>query len=224
MELAKIRKHRNRYKAVDIFFARNPVLAISLDLPFLIATTISLRAAVAMSLELFIVHMGTMLCALITRRYLAGWVRPMVNVTVSTLLMVVSRLWLIALFRGITDTLGMYIYLMAVNGMTVYQSSTVKRDAHPGLVMGEAFLDALGFSLAMFVVSLFREYVGNGTLWGRSVPVPLRMPGLLVPFSGFILVGFLLALTRVVNKALLGLALREQARKDARFTVVSGKG
>lgn len=222
MELSRVKRYRRRHRHIAALFSRNPALILGLGLPFFIATTVSLRAAAVLSIELLVVHMGTMLVALATRRVRMSWVRPMINTAVSTLLMVAVRLWLISLFRGIVDVLGMYIYLMAVNGMTVVHSNTLDRRAKPGPVLARAFLNVLGFSAVLFLVSLFREYFGAGTLWGNAVPVPLRMSGILLPFFGFLLAGFLIAGARFLNKRLLALALREQARKDARFSVVRG--
>lgn len=220
MELSKVRRYRKRHKLIAALFSQSPVLMIGLNLPFLIATSVSLRAAAALSLELLVVHMGTMVVALLAARHCPRGVRPIVNVAASTLLMVVARLWLIAFFRGVVDSLGIYIYLMAVNGMTLTQSNSLAQDAPPLPVLRGAFLNVVGFSVLMFFLSFFREYLGSGTLWGNPVAVFLRLPGVLVPFFGFIMVGFLLAGTKVLNKKLLGLALRERALREARFSVI----
>lgn len=220
MELSKVRRYRKKYKLIAALFSQSPVLMIGLNLPFLIATSVSLRAAAALSLELLVVHMGTMVVALLARRYCSPAVRPMVNVATSTLLMMVTRLWLTVFFSGIVDSLGIYIYLMAVNGMTLTQSNTLAENPSPLPVLRGALLHVLGFSVVMFLVSLFREYLGGGTLWGTPLPTPFRLPGVLVPFFGFIIIGFLLAGAKLLNKKLLALALRERALREARFSIV----
>jgi Na+-transporting NADH:ubiquinone oxidoreductase subunit NqrD len=125
-----------------------------------------------------------------------------------------------ALYPAIVDSLGIYIYLMAVNGLTLTQTRALEDKAKPLPVLRKAISNVLGFSAIMFLLSLFREYWGSGTLWGVPVPAPVQLPGVLVPFFGFILVGFLLAATNLINKKLLGLAIRESALREARFTVV----
>jgi len=196
---------------------------MGLDLPFLIATSISLRAAAAISLELMLIHMGTVFAALFTCRFFSGLAKPLVNVAVSTIIMVFARLLIIDMFRGVTDALGIYIYLMAVNGMTIYQANRITREDKPFPVLASAFMNVLGFTLAMFVVSLFREYFGAGTLWGTPVPVPIRLDGIRVPFFGFVMIGFVLAGVKWLNKALLAFSMHEKARRDARFLVVAEK-
>ncbi|MGI6403492.1 MAG: Rnf-Nqr domain containing protein [Oscillospiraceae bacterium] len=220
MELSKVRRYRKKHKLISALFSHSPAVMIGLCLPFLIATSVSLRAAATLSLELLVVHMGTMVVALLACRHCPRRFRPLVTMAASTLLMVAARLWLIAFFPGIVDSLGIYIYLMAVNGLTLTQSHGLSRRSRPLPVLRGALFHVFMFSAMMFFVSFFREYLGRGTLWGIPVPSPVRLPGVLVPFFGFILAGFLLAGMKQLHKKLLGLALRERALREARFTVV----
>jgi len=201
-------------------FAHSPAVMIGLCLPFLIATSVSLRAAATLSLELLAVHLGSTGIALLASYYCPRRYRLLVTVATSTLVMVGMRLLLMALYPAIVDSLGIYIYLMAVNGLTLTQTRALEDKAKPLPVLRKAISNVLGFSAIMFLLSLFREYWGSGTLWGVPVPAPVQLPGVLVSFFGFILVGFLLAATNLINKKLLGLAIRESALREARFTVV----
>jgi len=219
MQMGEIRRHLRRRRTFKICSnaGKNPVQALGLDLPFLIVTSISLQAAAAISIELFFIHMGTVICALFLCRALPGWSRPIVYVMVSTLIMLAVSALLNSLFPAVTDKLGMYIYLMAVNGMTFAAAMNVEKNDKIYLVVTRAFKGAAGFIIAMFVTSLFREYFGNGALWGMPVPHIMRTDGLLSPFFGFILLGFLLAGTRLLNKRLIAITVIERARREALF-------
>ena len=217
MKFSKIKKYRKRHRLLGALLMRNPVLVMGLDLPFVIAAAVSLRGAVAMSIQMFLIHMITMTVGIATCRKLPMWLRVIVNVMVSTLVMIGGRVLIVGLFHGVSSTLGMYLYLMAVNSMTVFQSITISKRAKLWPVISGAFLNALGFSLVVIVVGLLREIFGNGTLWGVPVGIPVKMSGLLIPFSGFIIVGFLLAFTRFVNKKLLAYSVAETARREARY-------
>jgi len=193
------------------------VQSLGLDLPFLIVTSISLQAAAAISIELFFIHMGTVISAIFLCRVLPGWTRPLAYVLISTLIMLATSVLLSGLFPVVTDKLGMYIYLMAVNGMTFAAAMNVEKNDKIYLVVANAFKGAVGFIIAMFVISLFREYFGSGALWGRPIPHIMRIDGLLSPFFGFILLGFLLAGTRLLNKRLIAITVIERARREALF-------
>ena len=220
MKLSKVRRYRKKSKLIAALFAHSPAVMIGLCLPFLIATSVSLRAAATLSLELLAVHLGSTGIALLASYYCPRRYRLLVTVATSTLVMVGMRLLLMALYPAIVDSLGIYIYLMAVNGLTLTQTRALEDKAKPLPVLRKAISNVLGFSAIMFLLSLYREYWGSGTLWGVPVPAPVQLPGVLVPFFGFILVGFLLAATNLINKKLLGLAIRESALREARFTVV----
>lgn len=220
MRFSTVKKYRRKHKLLGALFMRNPVLVMGLDLPFVIAAATSLKNAVAMAIQMFIIHMLTVLFGMAIRRRLPLWLRALACAGVSTLATVAVRALLIALFQGISNTLGMYLFLMAVNTMTVMGAAHVGRREMPRAVLSTALSNALGFSLVALVVALLREYFGSGTLWGIAVPVPIRLSGLLIPFSGFIIMGFLLALTRFINKILLAGALRETARKESRYTKI----
>jgi hypothetical protein len=67
----------------------------------------------------------------------------------------------------------------------------------------------------MLVIALIREYLGNGTLWGVSMPIPFSQPGILYPFFGFTFTGFLLAFLRRVNKLMVAYGIAGAERAEA---------
>lgn len=224
MKYSRIRRYRRQHRYFGALVLRNPILALGLDLPFVIAASVSLRNAVAMSIELFIIHVVTMFSAIYTRRDLPLWSKAAVNAGVATLAMVAARALLVELFPGILNSLGIYMYLLAINGMTQFQANALDRREKPWSVMSGAFSNALGFSLTVLAVSVLREAVGSGTLWGMALPLPFKLSALLLPFSGFILVGFLLALFKFISKRWTALAILETARREARFTSIGRRG
>jgi electron transport complex protein RnfE len=220
VKISLARKYRRRRGRLNALLAKNPVLVMGIDLPFVIACATSLKIAVAMSIEMFIIHMVTMVAALILVHVLPLWPRVLVQVAISTVTMTLARYLITMLFPDLDNYVGMYIYLMAVNGLTLYQAATVERKQKPVPVLVTAFLYALAFALTMLVVSLFRELIGNGTLWGLAVPLPIRLDGFLTPFGGFIIMGFALAFFKFLNKRLLALSIAEAIRQDARYTEI----
>lgn len=220
MKLSAIRRYRKKHKIYNALLTRNPVLVLGLDLPFVIACATSLKNAVAMSIEMFMIHVVVMMVAMAVCRRLPLWQRAIVNVCVATVMMMAAQVVILALFKGISNSLGMYLYLMPVNGMTMLLANNISRRAKAWPVLTDALLDALGFSLVAVVAAVLRELLGNGTLWGVPVNVPIKMSGLLIPFAGFLVMGFLLAFTRFVNKRMLALMMRDAARKSAHYTKI----
>lgn len=220
MNLSLSKKYRRQQGAFRTLLFKNPVLVLGLDLPFVIACATSLKNAVALSMEMFIIHIATMVAAMITVRFFPRWSRMLVNVGVSTIVMTLARHLITGIFPDLTNRVGMYVYLMAVNGMTIYEAAQLTKQGKPLPVLGRAFMNALAFSLTMLLVSLLREYFGNGTLWGVIFPVPVKLSGLLLPFGGFIIMGLLLAFANFFNKKLLAFSISESIRRDAHYTEI----
>lgn len=219
MNVAITRKYRKQQGFLSALLARNPVLVLGLDLPFVIVCAVNLRAAVALSIEMFIIHLTAVVVAMLAARFLPRWSRILVDVGAAFIMMTIARYLLtnISVFSDISNYAGMYIYLMAVNGITIYQCSRITRRDKPWPVLASAFMNAVAFALTMLVVAAFREYLSAGTLWGIPLPSKIRLSGLAIPFGGFIIMGFLLALVKLVNKQLLALSIREAIRRDARY-------
>lgn len=215
MKLSALRRYRKRSSRISTMLSSNPVLFILMDLPFVVVTATSLRNAAAICIAMACIHLVTMLVAWLIVSRVRLWLRALVTVVVSTCVMLLAREMVISLFPEVTTSLGMYLYLLSVNGMTLFQANFLDKKAKLGHVMGNALAGVLGFSLIMALVALFREYFGAGMIWGIPVPSALRLSGIRAPFFGFIMVGFLLAFFRYFNKRLAGFRIVEAARRDA---------
>ena len=215
MKPSEIKRYRKNHKLLGSRVWKNPVGRLGLDLPFLVVTSISLQAAATIAIEMAMIHLGTVIAAILLCRVLPRWSRVLVYPLVSTGIMLGAGRMLSGLFPMVTEMMGMYIYLMAVNSMTFAAAVSINREDKIYPVAVRALGCVAGFAVCIFAVSLVREYLGSGSAWGRSLPHLISLDGLHVPFFGFILLGFLLAGARVAGKAVLAAALVEQRRRDA---------
>jgi len=190
----------------------NPALVHGVELPFLIVGASTLMNAAALSIMMLIVHMVTMIVARLLTIRLSLGKRAVVNVVISTVMMLIAREICIRIFPNIMIHLGIYLYLMAVNGLTLIQANARRGPTKLSQVLSRAAVDVVAFAGLMFAVALVREYFGNGTIWGVPVPIPFRQTAMLYPFYGFIIVGFLLAFLRRINKLMLAAKIRKAER------------
>ena len=221
---SEIKRYRKRRKLLGSRVWKNPVSALGLDIAFLVVTSISLQAAAMIAIEMALIHFGTVIAAIALCRVIPRWSRPLVYPAISTLIMLGAGMLLGGLFPLTAEMLGMYVYLMAVNSMTFAAALSVEREDKIYRVIGRAFVCMAGFALCMFALSLLREYLGWGMLWGRAVPHLISMDGVLVPFFGFILLGFLLAGVRTASKALQAAAINEHAGRTAVYRQLTDSG
>lgn len=220
MDISIARRLNRRRKYLGAVLERNPALAMGFDLPFVVVTATSLKNAVAISFELMVIHFFTMLVAMAACRLLSPLPRAMVNAAAATVAMVVARALIVQVYPEIASSVGIYVYLMAMNGLTVYHANTLDKRMKLWPVLSNAVTCVLLFASTMLVVSAVREYFGNATLWGVAMPSAFKISGLLVPFSGFIVAGILMALVKRTNRSMRGYRISEIQREQKRYTAL----
>lgn len=219
MKISAGKNYKKRHRTLNAIFISNPGLVFGFDLPFLIATSTSLKNALVMSIEMLGIHIITMAVSVVFARKLPLWLRSIITVVVSTGVMMLIRELTRWVLPDVASALAMYIYLLAVNGLTLFQSLALDNRSKLVPVLKKEFFHVFAFIIAMFALSFLREYFGNGTLWGITVPMPFKLSGISIPFSGFILLGFLMACVKFFNHNLIGFMIKESYRRQNRFAV-----
>ena len=219
MKIQAGKSYKKRHRVISSIFISNPALVLGFDLPFLIATSTSLRNAVAMSIEMLFIHIGTIMFSVLFTRKLPVLLRALLTVMVSTGIMMLTRELIIFIFPDILNTLGMYIYLLSINGLTLFQSLSLTSRSRPLPVLRREFFHVLAFVLAMFSLSAIREWLGRSALFGIPIDMPYEMSGFVIPFSGFIAMGFLLAFVKAFNHGLFSFLIEEDHKRASKIGV-----
>lgn len=219
MKITAGKRYKKRQRVLSSIFTSNPALVLGFDLPFLIAASTSLKNAVAMSIEMLLIHITTMAFSVVFTRKLSLWLRALLTIVISTGVMMLARELIILLFADILNTLGIYIYLFSINGLTLFQSLSLTSRSRPGPVIKRELFHVLAFVLTMFSLSAIRECFGSATLWGIPIHMPYKLNGLLIPFSGFLTMGFLLAFVKSFNRGLFGFLIKENHKRENRIGI-----
>lgn len=219
MRISAGKSYKKRHRTLNAIFISNPGLVLGFDLPFLIATSTSLKNAAVMSIEMLGIHIFTMAVSVIFARKLPLWLRSLITMVVSAGAMMLIRELIRWVMPDVASALATYIYLLAVNGLTLFQSLSLNKRSKLVPVLKKEFFHVFAFILTMATLSFMREYFGNGTLWGIAVPMPFKLSGISIPFSGFILLGFLMAFVKFFNHNLIGFMVKESYRRQNRFAV-----
>ena len=82
---------------------------------------------------------------------------------------------------------------MVANSLIVRKSETRFFVQKKGAMVLDLLCSVIGFMWVICLVGALRELLGNGTLWNMPVLEDSTIPGLLLPFSGFIVIGFIAA-------------------------------
>ncbi len=94
--------------------------------------------------------------------------------------------------------IGMYLPLLTVNSFIVLHSQLHFYQLRRRVMLPVLVFHIAGFAAAAAAVGLIRELLAYGTLFGKVVDMPLLMEGLAAPWAGFVLLGILCALHRVL--------------------------
>ena len=218
------KKRRNSLFSLNIMIKRNPSILLGISLPFVIATAISLKAVAAVTLEMLAINLAAALAIAVTAKMQALWARVIINVGVTTLVMIAIRFLIRALFPETANYLGAYVYLMGLNGIVLLLSAPRQRESGESLLLllRRVLLHTGAFGILMLLVALPREYMGYGTLWGRAVPIVFKLQGVQLPFFGFISAGLMLAAIKFLSKKITYWKVLDDAhrtaREEARYT------
>ena len=173
--------------------SRNPVLVYAIGICPLIAVAKSAAtAAVLAVLSAILLIFLEIFTALIFKK-MPKWLRVGVYAVTGVLLIIPFYMLMSAYMPSIEVSLGIYIPLLAVNSITVQrcEAFAVKHSVK------SAFLDALansiGYAIPLILTGMIREALGSSKIFGHYIDALPHANGFLMPFCGFIILGFVAA-------------------------------
>lgn len=181
----------------------NPLFIIVLGLCPALAVSTSVDNALGMTAGVLFVLLGSNIIVSAIRKIVPNMVRiPVFIVVISTFVSVVILVFQ-AYVPFLYAALGIYLPLITVNCIILGRAEAFASKNTIINSIGDAIGMALGFGLALLIISFFREMLGTGSIsiFGThlfTLPVlgdhPLAM--LALPPGAFLVIGLLLALFR----------------------------
>ncbi len=193
-----MRKYRQKMLRTSGILLDNPVLVHGLGITLIIAASTTLQKGLVLSLLMFITTVPIVVLDAIVDKHLQGWQKIALYTFISMALIQMTELWL-SKYPLLIDSLGIYLPIMAVNTVMTYLAVDAPRmkGAFPSALRALAY--CTGFSLVICIISALREIAGFGTLFDHPLEMDLQFPGILLPFCGFIVLGFSCAAFRFID-------------------------
>lgn len=205
-------KHRRKIDRVDQFLLGNPILERGLVLAPIVVTCTSISNALVLSGAFAIITILTILITYFIPKKLPYTIRVILSAAVAACIFVPLSFWLRERMPEAVFSLGVYLPLLATNSLVVQKSESRYHHERLPVMAAQLFTASLGFSATALATAFVRELFGKGTLFGQPVEwVTRTAPALLMPFGGFILLGFFAALLQKFR-----LYLEKQPRKKGR--------
>ena len=179
----------------------NPIFILALSLCPALAVTTTVQNGLTMGLTVTFVITTNHVVVSIVRRWVNPKVRVPVSITSIATIVTVAQLVLQAYFPVLYKALGIYLALVVVFAIILARAEVFA--SKNGVVKSfcDGFGMGCGFTLAMVSISVIRELIGAGTLWG--IPVfgagydPMLM--MVLPPGAFILIGYMVAGVKTWN-------------------------
>ncbi len=187
----------------------NPYFVLALSLCPGLAVTTSVVNGLTMGLTVWFVITSNNVVVSIIRKLINKKVRVPVYITCIATIVTCVQLFLQAYAPDLYKALGVYLDLVVVFAIILARAESVA--SKNGIVV--SFLDGMGmgigFTIAMLVISVVREVLGNGTLLGVDLFGPSFQPALIMalPPGAFMLIGFMMAGLKMWNES------REKAKQ-----------
>lgn len=184
------------YSTFKDFVSKNPVLIAGLSLGPVIAISQSLKAGVSLSVAFSIIVVPVFVILGCIPVKLSKSLRVILCCLLSAIFFVPAFWFAKTIFPEVNDKVGVFLPLMVVNPIISNRSSETMKGFLPITSLKNGLKTALGFSLVMCIVSAIREILGSGSLWGAPIGNLRGNVSFLLPFMGFIILGFLAACAR----------------------------
>lgn len=172
----------------------NPVLIQLVGLCPVVAASTTLKGAAMLSVAMCAELIITCVIASALLKKVPRWVRVALYLLIG-LALICPALWYIETQTLINLSLGMKIYipLIAINSVTAVHCEQVSVKNSVKLAFYDAAAVSIGASAVFIFVGILRELIGNSSLGGIHLDLPIAFKGMLLPFGCLVILGFLAA-------------------------------
>lgn len=218
------RENPGFFSAIDGILLKNTVLEKGLVVAPVVVVSNSLKNGVALSIAFGIITFFTVFITSYLSKKVPHTIRVILAVLLAGLLYIPAAMLVDALLPGTSYQIGIFLPLMITNSLIVWRSDSRFHKEKKARMTGDLICHILGFFVVITLVGAVRELLGNGSLWDNTVIANADLAlGVLLPFAGFILLGFLAALLHRYRNYLeqVDKALREEEAGTEEFGYLS---
>lgn len=160
-------------------FDENPTFIQVIGTCPTLAVTTSAINGIGMGLSTTAVLMCSNLFISLLRRIIPDTVRIPCFIVVIASFVTIVQLLLSAFLPSLNASLGLYIPLIVVNCIILGRAEAFASKFGPVESFFDGIGNGLGFTMAITVIGLIREFIGSGTLFGLTV-LPEAFPKTLI--------------------------------------------
>jgi H+/Na+-translocating ferredoxin:NAD+ oxidoreductase subunit E len=182
-------------------FKDNPTFRLLLGICPTLAVTTSIKNGIGMGLATTFVLLGSNICISLLRNFIPDKIRiPAFIVIISTFVTLIDLL-MAAYEPELHEALGIFIPLIVVNCIIMGRAEAFASRSPVFLSIADALGMGIGFTLSLSLISLVRELLGNGTVFGVDLLSSFYNPAviMILPPGAFLTMGLLLGLFNYIS-------------------------
>jgi electron transport complex protein RnfE len=176
------------------FWHENPVLVQTLGLCSALAVTNAVANSIAMGLATTFVLVGSSVIVSLLRKIIPHQVRITTYILIIATFLAIADMELEAIVPDVHKAMGPYIALIITNCIVLGRQEAFASRQPVGLAILDALGNGTGFTIALLLMGIPREVLGNGTFLGVHVMPKSFEPWvvMMLPPGGFFMIGLLL--------------------------------
>ena len=180
----------------------NALLVLNIGLCSALGITTSIFNGLGMGAGMMFVLIMSELVISIFRNYIPSSIRLPIFIIVIAAFTTIVQLVLQAYVESLYDALGVFLPLIVVNCIIMGRVESFASKESPLDAVTDAFGMGFGYTWVLCVISLVRELLGSGSLFGKAViPEAYTVKFLSDAPGGFFVFGLLSAITLAAERA-----------------------
>lgn len=186
-------KHREQIDRFDGLLVNNTVLERGLVIaPVIVAANTAQNGLILGLSFILITFFGVLLASFVPKK-LPYAIRVILYVVLACLLYIPVSYLMNLMFPDSVYKVGIFLPLLVTNSLIVTKTETRFLKMKRLNMMLDVFCHTVGFFLVIVAVGMLREIFGNGSFFGNELNMPGKIYAFMLPFGGFIVLGFLAA-------------------------------
>lgn len=183
---------------LNALLRRNPILVSGLVIAPAVVIADSFFNAVTLVAAFSVITFFTLLVSSFVPKNIVYSIRIILYTIIGSLVYVPSAILLRYFMPDGIKAMGVFFPLLITNGLIISRSESIFFLESKGHMLLDIIFCIIGYDIAVLIFGAVREILGTGMIGGKIIGMPIVFSAFRNPFGGFILLGILAALLRVI--------------------------
>ncbi len=192
-------KYKPAFDKFNGLLLGNTVLDRGLVLAPVIVASYNYKNSIILGLSFMIITFTTVLLSSFVTKKIPYTIRSIIYTLIACAVFVPTAMFMEYLYPESVFKLGVFLPLLVANSLIVVKSESRFHKHKKGYMIFDLICHTIGFLLVIVLVGIIRELFGSGTFMGNPVKGMVTAQAVLLPFSGFIIVGLLAAIVKRIK-------------------------